>query len=291
MLMTARLTCKICSGGQPERLCPLRIEEGGAATQYQCLLYGKEEGIGIVTINRPKSLNALNSEVYVELFELFREIEADAGVRAVIITGSGDKAFVAGADIADMRPRSSLEIRDFAGKARLASDQVCNLSKPVIAAINGYALGGGCELAMCCDLRIAAENAKFGQPEINLGIIPGVGGTQRLARLIGLARAKELIFTGDIIDAKTALALGLVNKVVPQDALMAEARAMAQKLLTKSSATLALAKRAINGGWDTTLPSGLDLEAQCFAICFATEDQKEGMGAFLEKRKPQFRGR
>ncbi|MFH1382554.1 MAG: enoyl-CoA hydratase-related protein [Chloroflexota bacterium] len=258
---------------------------------YLFLLYNKAEGIGVVTINRPKSLNALSTDVYGELFGLFQEIEDDTEVRAVILTGSGDKAFVAGADIVEMQPYNSVTARGFIDKARKASDRIYSLSKPTIATINGYALGGGLELAMCCDLRIATENAKFGQPEINLAIIPGAGGTQRLTRLVGMTRAKELIFTGDFIDAETALKIGLVNKVVPAAGLMIEARALAQKLLSKSSITLSLAKKAINTGAEMGLTAGLDVEAQCFALCFATEDQKEGMSAFLEKRKPQFKGK
>jgi enoyl-CoA hydratase len=190
-----------------------------------------------------------------------------------------------------MRPQSSVQIASFVAIMRRAGDRIYSLSKPVIAAVNGYALGGGCELALCCDLRIASESARFGQPEINLGIIPGFGGTQRLARLVGVARAKELIYTGDMIDAKTALDIGLVNKVVPPDNLMAEARATAQKMLSKSSVALALAKKAVNGGLESNLATGLDLEGECFSLCFATEDQKEGMAAFLEKRKAQFKGK
>jgi len=259
--------------------------------KYQFLLYSKEEGIGIVTVNRPESLNALNGEVYTELYELFQEIENDQGVRVVILTGSGERAFVAGADIAEMQPQSSIEIRDFIDKARRASDRVYTMSKPVIAAVNGFALGGGCELAMCCDLRVASEDAKFGQPEINLGIIPGAGGTQRLSRLIGMTRAKELIYTGDFIDANTAYSFGLINKVVSPDNLMTEARELAQKILSKSSIALSRAKEAITSGAEIDLSSGLDLEAQCFALCFATEDQKEGMAAFMQKRKPEFKGK
>ena len=259
--------------------------------KYKSLLYSKEEGIGIVTVNRPESLNALNGEVYTELYKLFQEIEDDQDVRAVILTGSGEKAFVAGADIAEMQPQSSVEIRSFIDKGRRASDRIYTLSKPVIAAINGFALGGGCELAMCCDLRVASENAKFGQPEINLGAIPGAGGTQRLSRLIGMTKAKELIYTGNAIDANTAFTMGLVNKVVPPESLMAEAKELARKLLSKSSIALALAKKAITSGANMNLPSGLDLEAECFALSFATEDQKEGMSAFLQKRKPEFKGK
>ena len=258
---------------------------------YNNLLFSKENGIGIVTINRPKALNALNGEVYSELYQMFQEIENDPEVRVVILTGAGERAFVAGADVVEMQPQSSVEIHGFLGKARQASDRIYTLSKPVIAAINGFALGGGCELAMCCDLRIASESARFGQPEISLGIIPGAGGTQRLTRLVGMTKAKELMYTGDMIDAKTALAMNLVNKVVPPESLMTEAKALAQKLLSKSGAALSLLKKAINSGAEMSLPAGLDMEMECFASCFATQDQKEGMKAFLEKRKPEFKNK
>jgi enoyl-CoA hydratase len=258
---------------------------------YTTLLYENQEGIGTVTINRPESLNALNSTVFSELYELFQEIEHDSDVRVVIITGSGQKSFVAGSDITEMAPLDSVEVNNFVEKVRKASDRIYNLSKPVIAAVNGYALGGGCELAMCADLRICSEKARFGQPEINLAVIPGGGGTQRLTRLIGMTRAKELLYTGDMIDAQTALNLGLVNKVVPLDGLMNEAKAMAQKLLTKSGRILSLIKTAVNSGVSMSLPDALDLEAQCFALCFATEDQKEGMKAFIEKRKAVFKNK
>ena len=258
---------------------------------YKTLLYEKEDGIGTVTINRPASLNALNGEVYAELYELFEEIEKDSEVRVAILTGSGDRAFVAGSDITEMAPQSSMEIAGFVEIARKASDRIYSLSKPVIAAINGYALGGGCELTMCCDLRIASEKARFGQPEINVGVIPGAGGTQRLSRLIGMTRAKELIYTGDMIDAGTALSYGLVNKVVPVEDLMNEAKEMARKLLTKSGRILSLAKAAITAGAGMSLPDALTYEAQCFALCFASEDQKEGMKAFMEKRKAEFKNK
>jgi enoyl-CoA hydratase len=258
---------------------------------YNTLLYEKEDGIGIVTINRPASLNALNAEVFTELYELFQEIENDAGVRVVILTGSGQKAFIAGSDILEMQPQSSQEISRFVETVRRASDRIYSMSKPVIAAINGYTLGGGCEVAMCCDLRLASENARFGQTEINVGVIPGGGGTQRLTRLIGMTRAKELIYTGDMIDAKTALDWGLVNRVVPPDSLMTEAKELAKKLLTKSGRILSLAKSAVNSGASMSLPDALDFEAQSFSLCFASEDQKEGMKAFMEKRKPEFKNK
>ena len=258
---------------------------------YKNLLYEKEDGIGIVTINRPEVLNALSSEVFAELYDLFNKIEDDPDVRVVILTGGGDKAFVAGADIDDMQPRSSIGVISFQTAGRKAMDVIYNLSKPVIAAINGYAFGGGCELATWCDLRIASEKARFGQLEINLGIIPGGGGTQRLTRLVGMTKAKELIFTGDVIDADTALSIGLINKVVPAESLIDEAKQMAQKILSKSGIALYYAKKAINSGADMSLPAALDFEERCFALCFATEDQKEGMKAFLEKRSPEFKNK
>jgi enoyl-CoA hydratase len=258
---------------------------------YKTLLYEKKEGIGTVTLNRPEALNALNSTVYNELYDVFEAIENDEEVRAVILRGSGEKAFASGSDVAEMANMNTLEIQKFMATIRKASDRIYSLTKPTIAAISGYALGGGNELAMCCDLRICSEKARFGQPEINLGLIPGAGGTQRLPRLIGAAKAKEMIFLGDMIDAATALNLGLVNKVVPPEKLMDEAMEWAKKLASKSGPVLAMAKLAINTGIDTDINSGLDMEARCDALCFATEDQKEGMKAFLEKRKVIFKNK
>lgn len=258
--------------------------------EYKHVICTREEGLAIVTINRPDSLNALNTQVYADLYNVFESIQHDPEVRAVILTGAGEKAFVAGADIAEMLPQDSVSVPAFVEGARKASDRIYTLAKPVIAAVNGYALGGGCEIAMCCDFIIASEKAKFGQPEINLGIIPGAGGTQRLSRLIGMARAKMLVYTGDTIDANTALSMGLVVKVVPVDKLMTEAKEMARKLLSKSGVALLLAKQAMNGV-EATLSAGLDLEGQCFAGCFATQDQKEGMTAFVQKRKPDFKNK
>jgi enoyl-CoA hydratase len=253
---------------------------------YQTLLFSKENGIGTVTINRPQAANAMNDLAYDELLQLFQEIEKDNEVRIVIITGAGEKAFVAGTDITNMAKLSAAEARAFAYQLKKTFDLIWNMDKPIIAAVNGYALGGGAELAMSADIIIASENAKFGQLEINVGIIPGSGGTQRLQRLIGINRAKELIYTGKMIDAKTAYEYGLVNKVVPIADLMKEAQSLAATLLGKSSAILKLAKSAINNGSNVDLNTGLNIEVECFSQCFATEDQKECMAAFLEKRKP-----
>jgi enoyl-CoA hydratase len=268
------------------------IEQRGDKTvTYQTILFEKSDGIAKVTLNRPEALNALNSTVYNELYDVFESIENDPEVRVVVITGSGEKAFAAGSDVVEMEKMSTLDIQKFVATIRKASDRLYSLTKPTIAAIHGYALGGGCELSMCCDLRIASEKARFGQPEINLGLIPGACGTQRLPRLIGMAKAKELIYLGDMIDAPTALNLGLVNKVVPPENLMDEAMDWAKKLAGKSGPVLAMAKMAINTGMDTDVNSGLNTEARCVALCFATEDQKEGMNAFLNKRKAEFKNK
>jgi enoyl-CoA hydratase len=256
---------------------------------YKTLLYEKSEGIGTVTIHRPQSLNALTTETYGELYKVFKTIEKDPAVKVVIITGSGEKAFAAGTDVASMVSLTPAEARQFARHLRKTCDLIYNFPKPVIAAVNGFALGGGCELMLCADFRIASTSSRFGQPEINLAIIPGSGGTQRLSRLIGLSRAKELIFFGNIIDAGIALNWGLVNKVVPAASLMQAARTLAKDLLNKSGPILALAKTALNEGAEVGLSTGLDIEADCFAGCFATQDQKEGMQAFLGKRNPHFK--
>jgi enoyl-CoA hydratase len=258
--------------------------------EYSSLLVTKESGIGIVTINRPKVLNAMNIDVYRELYQMFMEIENDPDIRVVILTGAG-KAFVAGVDILGMKDNNPVSIQEFIRVARQAGDAIYNLSKPVIAAINGYAFGGGNELALACDLRIASENAQFGQQEITLGIVPGGGAMQKLPRLVGLAKAKEIVFTGEPFDARTALEIGMINKVVPAEKLMEEAKALAQKLLSRSSVALAYAKKSMNSGMDMSLSSAMDMDECFFARCFASEDQKEGMQAFTEKRKPQFKNR
>ena len=240
--------------------------------------------IATVTINRPKSLNALNSETLSELKECFTELEGRKDVRVVILTGSGGKAFVAGADISEMVNATPAEGRATSLLAMEAFNKLENMPQVTIAAVNGYALGGGCEIAMACDIRIAAENAVFGQPECGLGILPGFGGTQRLARLIGKGRAKELIFTCDRIDAQEAYRVGLANKVAPADRLMDACREMAGKILSKGSYAVSVAKSVINAGQDMDLANGLRLEADAFGLAFSTHDKQEGMTAFLEKR-------
>lgn len=256
--------------------------------EYETILVEQEGPIGILKLNRPQALNALNSKVISELIAALEDIEKGVMPKVVILTGAGEKAFVAGTDIIEMENLSSFEAREFANFVRQAIDKVAALNRPVIAAINGFALGGGCELAMACDIRIASERAKMGQPETGLGIIPGSGGTQRLPRLVGVSKAKQLVFTGELIDAKTALEIGLVDKVVPPDQLMEETKKIAGTIASKPRIALALAKSAINRGLDMALQDGLSYEIECFAECFATKDQKEGMRAFLEKRKPNY---
>ncbi len=255
---------------------------------YETIVLEEEKPIAILRINRPQALNALNSRVISELVQALDQMEKEVMPKVLILTGAGEKAFVAGTDIIEMESLSSFGAREFASLARKAIDKVASLNRPVIAAINGFALGGGCELAMACDIRIASEKARMGQPETGLGIIPGSGGTQRLPRLVGPSKAKRMVFTGEIIDAKTALEIGLVDKVVPPDQLMEEAKKMALAIASKPRIALALAKSAINRGLDLDLASGLSYEIECFGQCFATKDQKEGMKAFSEKRKPQY---
>jgi len=256
---------------------------------YTNLLVNIDNKIANVTINRPKYLNALNRDTLLEIKNVFEILGQNEDVKVIILTGSGDKAFVAGADIHFMQSMNSLEGYNFARLAQNALMAIQDCPKPVIAAINGYALGGGNEIAMACDLRIASENAKFGQPEINLGITPGFAGTQRLPRLVGKTKAKEMIFTGEMIDAAEAYRIGLVNKVVPATELINEAQKMAEKIAAKSAVSLMLAKSAIDVGFETDLNTGSLYEAKIFGLCFATEDQKEGMKAFLEKRKAVFK--
>ncbi len=252
---------------------------------YNNLLVEKADGIAVVTINRPKSLNALNSETLAELNAAFQEVEADPEVKVMILTGSGEKSFVAGADISEMVNGTAPEGRTMGLLAREAFKRLEDMEKPTIAAVNGFALGGGCEISMSCDITVASENAKFAQPECGLGIIPGFGGTQRLPRLVGKKRAKELIFTCDMIDAQEAFRIGLVNHVVPAAELIDYCKAMAGRIMKNAPFAVSLAKQCINIGLDTDLDSGLKLEANLFGLTFATADKMEGMTAFLTKRK------
>lgn len=255
---------------------------------YEHLLYEVSNRIATVTINNPKSLNALNSATLAELGDCFRKISEDKDIRVVIITGSGAKAFVAGADISEMVNATAEEGRAMALLADETFGMLEKMDKVTIAAVNGYALGGGCEIAMACDIRVASENAVFGQPECGLGIFPFFGGTQRLARLVGKGRAKELIFTCDKIKADEAYRIGLANKVVPAEELLPECIRMAEKIMKQSGYAIALAKNCIDNGMNTDLASGLMLENANIGLCFATADKAEGMKAFLEKRKPSF---
>ena len=247
--------------------------------------------IGTLTIDRPKSLNALNPETLREILRCLRDVRRAGEVRALIVTGAGEKAFVAGADIAEMSKMTVVQAKEMARLGQRSTSALEDLPIPVIAAVNGFALGGGMELVMACDLAIASEKARFGQPEINLGIIPGFGGTQRLARRVGAPRARQMIYGGDMIDAETARQWGLVNRVVKPEDLLAEARKLAATLATKPPVALAQAKLVIQHGLDVDLENGLRLEAEAFAVTFSTEDRTEGMAAFLNKRPAKFAGR
>ena len=258
---------------------------------YETLLIEKENGIGTLTINRPKSLNALNTKVLEELHEAFLEIDQDEEIGVLILTGAGERAFVAGADITEMKDKNALEGRAFSNFGNKVFSTLENLSQPTIAAVNGFALGGGAELAMACDIRIGSEEAKFGQPEVGLGIIPGFGGTQRLSRLVGLAKAKELIYTAKTIKAEEAKDIGLVNQVVTADELMDSAVELAKTILKQAPLAVKASKRAINRGFEMDLAHGLEMEAEMFGVQFSTEDQKNSMNAFVNKEKPKFKGK
>lgn len=251
-----------------------------------------EKGTARITINRPEARNALNRAVRLELKDAIEDIERDERIRVAIITGAGDKSFISGADITEFREATPMMIEERAATiGQELFTRLESLRVPVIAMINGYCFGGGLEIAMCCDIRIAADNAKFGQLEINIGIIPGGGGTQRLPRIIGWGKAKEMIYTGKIIDAAEAERIGLVDKVVPQEKLGEEVAQLAETIASKSPLIVSLAKKTINKGIYTDLATGLDYERTNFALCFATEDHTEGITAFLEKRRPQFKGK
>lgn len=250
----------------------------------------EENGISVICIDRPKSLNALNTQTLKELGQIINDISERKDIYTVIITGSGEKAFVAGADITEMKSKSAIEGREMAKLAQKIFSNIENMPQVVIAAVNGYALGGGCELSMSCDIRVASTNAKFGQPEVGLGIIPGFAGTQRLPRLVGKGIAKELIFTTDMIDAKEAYRIGLVNKVYEPEELMEKTIELAQKIMKKGLFAVSLAKSAINNGLNMDTESAYAFEADLFGLCFSTDDQTEGMSAFIEKRKALFKG-
>jgi enoyl-CoA hydratase len=254
------------------------------------ILLERQGRIAILTINRPEKLNALNIATRREVAEALDELREDKEIRVVILTGAGDKAFVAGADINEFAGRTAVEQRAVM-KAKSIFTAAEDFPKPLIAMINGFCLGGGCELALSCDLRLASDRARFGQPEINLGIIPGGGGTQRLTRLIGEGKAMQLILTGEMIDAQEAHRLGLVNEVYPHAELREKTLELANKIAEKSPVALAMAKTAVKNAARTTLREGLDAEIDLFALCFSSEDKEEGVRAFLEKRKPDFQGR
>jgi len=258
---------------------------------YENILYEKKEKVARITFNRPKSLNALNTALLTELRDVLEDAEADAEVRAVVITGAGDRAFCAGVDIGELLERSSTEASEWLRWAQGITTYIEKIKKPIIAKVNGFCLGGGIELAMACDFRIASKKAIFGLPEINLAIIPGGGGTQRLTRLIGKTKAMEMLMCGEHIDAEEAFRVALVNKVVPADNLDSEVDELVKKLLSKSPVTLGIIKDAVNKGIEMDLERALQYEVECFGSAFATEDAREGLKAFLEKRKPEFKGK
>lgn len=264
--------------------------KGERSMTYETILLAKENGVAAITLNRPP-MNPLNSQLFKELGHAVDEIAEDDSIKVLIITGSGSKAFAAGADVSEMAYLSPVEVYNFNMGSRKTFDKIENLGKPVIAAIAGVTFGGGCELALACDFRFAAENVKIAFPETGLGIIPGGGGTVRLPRLIGVGRAKELIYGGEMIDAATAEKLGIVTKVVAVDALMDEAQNYAAKLAARPSVAMKMAKESIQIGINLDSSSALNYENQCFITAFASEDAKEGLGAFLEKRKPNYTGK
>ncbi len=257
---------------------------------YKNLIFSVEDGIAIITFNRPKALNALNAELIQELSRALDEIAENEAIRVLILTGAGEKAFVAGADITELATYNSLQAKLFSKKGHMTFNKIQELPIPAIAAVNGFALGGGSEIAMLCDFIYASENAMFGLPEINLGLMPGFGGTQRLPRLVGTSMAKELIFTGKMIPATEAHRIGLVNKVCPPETLMEEVKKTANEIASKGKVSLRAVKQTINSGVNVDLMSGCGIEIDAFALCLASEDAQEGTRAFLEKRKAEFKG-
>ena len=255
------------------------------------ILLKKDEGIGFITLNRPQNLNALDRLMVEEISAAIDLVAADDEIKVVILTGAGDKAFVAGGDIGFMQDLTGIEARGFARFGQGVLRKLENMPKPVIAAINGFCLGGGCELAMACDFSIASVKAKFGQPEVGLGVTAGFGGTQRLPRLIGMTKARQLLYTGDTIDAQEAVRIGLVNEVVLHEDLMNHVMAIARRIISKGQMAVRFTKAALNDGMQADIDRAMIIESDIFGLCFSTEDQKEGMKAFLEKRRPQFKER
>jgi enoyl-CoA hydratase len=262
-----------------------------AALTLANVLYEKKGAIAYVTVDRPKVLNALNTPTWKDLRTAFEDARDDAAVRGVILTGAGNRAFIAGADISELAHVAAFEAEQSSRFGQEVLDLVENLGKPVIAAVNGFALGGGCETAMACTIRIAVDSAKFGQPEVALGLVPGGGGTQRLPRLVGKGRALQLILSGEMIGAQEAYRIGLVNEIVPAAELMGRAEDILKRITTNAPIAVKLSLEAVNKGLETSQGQGLLLEASYFGLCASTEDKKEGTTAFLEKRAPQFRGR
>ena len=258
---------------------------------FENILVEKKNSIAYVTVNRPKVLNALNMATMDELRTAFHDIKNDGGVRVVILTGSGEKAFIAGADINELAAHDAVSGKEYTHRGQSVLNLIENLGKPVIACINGFALGGGCEIAMACTMRLASENAKLGQPEVKLGIIPGYGGTQRLPRLVGKSRAMQLVLTGEMINAQEAHRIGLVNEVTAPAELIPRAEAIAQKIIANAPLAVQYSLEAINKGLEMTLPEALYLEAVLFSVACSSEDKKEGTTAFLEKRTAQFKGK
>ena len=258
---------------------------------YENLLLEKEGALAILYVNRPKALNALNKDTLLEMKDAITSIKDDPEIDVLIVTGAGDKSFVAGADIAFMQNLTAVEAREFGALGQEVFRMIEAMEKPSIAAVNGFALGGGCELAMCCDFRIASSKAKFGQPEVGLGITPGFGGTQRLPRLVGSGMARQMLYTADVINASEALRIGLVNNVVAPEELMDVVKGIAGRIISKGKLAVRFSKVAANEGLQTDIDRAMTIEADLFGLCFSTEDQKEGMGAFIEKRSPNFTGK
>ena len=266
-------------------------QSGSIAPVLETVLYEKKGGIAYVTLNRPKVLNALSHRTWTDLNTAFTDARDDDAVRGVILTGAGDKAFIAGADISELAHVTAVDAQASSRFGQAVLDLIENLGKPVIAAVNGFALGGGCETAMACTIRVAAEHAKFGQPEVRLGLIPGGGGTQRLPRLVGKGRALKLILSGEMIGADEACRIGLVNEVVPAAELIARAEAILEQIFANAPLAIKFSLEAVNKGLEVSQSEGLLLEASYFGLCAATEDKKEGTVAFFEKRAPEFHGR